>query len=120
MQRDQFRRLVQRAMRSLPPGVTARLDNVAIEIRREPSADDLKAAGVADGHDLFGLYVGTPQTERSHYDLLLPDRILIFQGPLERHYRPAEIPTEVARTVLHELAHHFGITDERLSEIGMD
>jgi len=118
--RDQFRRLVNRAVRSLPAEVRGRLDNVVIEIRREPSVDDLEEADLDAGRDLFGLYVGIPQTERSHYDMQLPDRILIFQGPLERHYGPAEIPEQVARTVLHELAHHFGITDERLAELGMD
>lgn len=119
MDRTRFRRLVQRALRSLPPEVHAALDNVAVVIAREPSADDLRHAGLRPGETLFGLYVGTPLTERSDYGLTLPDRIVIYQGPLERHFHPRDIPHEVATTVLHELAHHFGIEDDRLDALGM-
>ena len=71
------------------------------------------------GETLFGLYVGTPLIERSDYGLTLPDRIVIYQGPLERHFHPRDIPHEVAKTVLHELGHHFGIEDDRLESLGM-
>ena len=119
MHRDRFRRLVRRALRSLPPGVHRHLDNVEVVIQREPSAADLELAGLGDGDELFGLYVGTPQTERDDYHLTLPDRIVIFQGALERHFLPREIPREVRATVVHELAHHFGIDDERLEAMGL-
>ena len=119
MHRDRFRRLVQRALRALPPELRERMDNVAIVVRREPAATDLADAGLPPHGDLFGLYVGVPLPERASYQLALPDRILIFQGPLERHFAPRDIPREVAKTVRHELAHHFGIDDPQLDELGL-
>jgi predicted Zn-dependent protease with MMP-like domain len=120
MDRARFRRLVQRALRSLPPEVHDALDNVAVVIEREPSAEDLRTSGSRPGDTLFGLYLGTPLTERgSSYGLTLPDRIVIYQGPLERHFHPRDIPEEVTRTVLHELAHHFGFDDDHLDRLGM-
>jgi predicted Zn-dependent protease with MMP-like domain len=76
--------------------------------------------GLRPGQTLFGLYEGVPQTQRtSHYGLVLPDKITIFQGPIERlHRSPEAIREQVRRTVIHELAHHFGISDERLRELG--
>ena len=118
MERDRFRRLVQRALRELPAEARQRLDNVEITIEREPSGDDLEAA--EDGSHLFGLYVGTPLTERADYHLTMPDRIVIFQRPLERAFHPRDIPEQVRITVLHEIAHHFGIDDERLHELGYE
>ena len=79
----------------------------------------MREAGLRPGEELFGLYVGIPRTEREAYGMTLPDRIVIFQGPLCRHFGPAELVAEVQRTVLHEIAHHFGIDDHRLDEIGM-
>lgn len=120
MERERFRRLVQRAVDGLPAEVRARLDNVAVVVHREPTAEDRREAGIGPGEQLFGLYLGTPQTERNGYGMTLPDRIVIYQRPLERHFHPSELTREVQRTVLHELAHHFGIEDWRLAELGMD
>ena len=119
MDRDRFRRLVQRSLRSLPRELAVHLDNVQVVVRREPSAADLEAAELREGAALFGLYVGTPRTERDNYNLALPDRIVIFQGPLERYAHPRELAREVRTTVIHELAHHFGIDDRRLHELGV-
>lgn len=118
MERVRFRRLVQRALRSLPREVQDALNNVAVVIEREPSAEDLRMAGMKRGETLFGLYIGTPLTQRSDYGLTLPDRIVIYQGPLERHFHPRDIPHEVAKTVLHELAHHLGFEDDHLDRLG--
>ena len=120
MERPRFRRLVRRALDSLPPEIDAYLDNVAIVIEREPNAEELADAGVARGAALFGLYVGTPLTARSEYHMTLPDRIVIFQGPLERAFHPRQIPDEVQRTVLHELAHHFGFDEAEMGRLGLD
>jgi predicted Zn-dependent protease with MMP-like domain len=120
MDRARFRRLVQQALDSLPPEVKDALNNVAVVIEREPSHADLRAAGDhAHDDDLFGLYVGHPLTSRGDYSMALPDRIVIYQGPLERHFRPRDIPREIAKTVRHELGHHFGIDDDRLDALGM-
>jgi predicted Zn-dependent protease with MMP-like domain len=121
--RDRFRRLVARALRSLPPEFAGYLNNVEVVIRREPSAEDLRwSQHGPHGHgasELFGLYVGIPLTERESYGMTLPDRIVIYQGPLERHFPPREIPREVRNTVIHEIAHHFGMDDERLEALGL-
>src|SRR4051812_23948291 len=82
MERARFRRLVQRALDGLPPEVAAALDNIAVVIAREPSRADLQTAGIEPGDDLFGLYVGTPLPERGGSLQALPDRIVIYQGPL--------------------------------------
>jgi predicted Zn-dependent protease with MMP-like domain len=114
MDRDRFRRLVRRAMLALPPEFTTLMDNVEVVVRREPSAADRSAGEMGPEDDLFGLYTGIPMTERNSYGNVLPDRIVIFQGPHERAFRSSEMAREVLRTVHHEVAHHFGISDERL------
>lgn len=120
MTRDRFRRLVARAVRDLPPAVRRYLDNVAIVTRREPTRRELREAGLPPDGELFGLYLGVPRTEREGYGMTLPDRIVIYQGPLCRQFGPAALHREVQRTVLHEIAHHFGIDDHRLAELGLD
>jgi len=129
VERDRFRRLVQRALRGLPPEIRRRIRNVEVTIEREPRRSDLATTfeGVPGGHDghdrhsheLFGLYLGVPLTERLGGDPSLPDRIVIYQGPLERHFEPRALPREIRRTVAHEVAHHFGIDDDRLEELGL-
>lgn len=118
MQRNRFRRLVLSALRTLPLETRGHLDNVEIVIEREPKVGDVSEN--MEGQSLFGLYVGTPLVDRADYHMALPDRIVIFQGPLERAFHPREIPEQVRITVLHEIAHHFGINDARLHELGYD
>lgn len=118
MQRDRFRRLVQRAFLELPTAARDQLNNLEIVTEREPSTEDLGSA--EEEATLFGLYVGVPLVDRSDYHMTLPDRIVIFQGPLERAFHPRDIPEQVRITVLHEIAHHFGIDDQRLHELGYE
>jgi predicted Zn-dependent protease with MMP-like domain len=96
----------------------SRLENVHVVVEDEPSPEQLR--GLDRGSTLFGLYQGIPQTSRgAGYTFVAPDRITIFRGPITRAYRgDAEIRRQVARTVVHELAHHFGISDDRLEELG--
>ncbi len=119
MQRDRFRRIVFRAMEDLPPQFRQMIDNVAVVVEREPSAAMRQEAGLGPGEDLFGLYVGIPLTDRHDYHMVLPDRILIFQGPHERHFPADHLETEIQRTVVHEVAHCFGIDDDRLDALGV-
>ena len=118
MDRRQFEQIVERALTGLPPVFADRLENVAVVIRDEPTEEDLDEAGLEPGEELFGLYVGVPLTERGEYHMVLPDRILIFQGPHERHFQDEELLEEIQCTVVHEIAHFFGIDDERLHELG--
>jgi predicted Zn-dependent protease with MMP-like domain len=113
-----FERLVGRALRRLPPDVLDMLDNVEVVVEDEPTAEQIGSADEDD--ELFGLYEGTPLTERgSGYSLVLPDKITIFRRPIERACRtPKEMADEIRITVIHELAHHFGIDEDRIAELG--
>jgi predicted Zn-dependent protease with MMP-like domain len=114
-----FEDLVDDALDELPSAFRDHLRGVEVLIQDEPTAEQLRAVRVARGHTLFGLYHGVPLTARASAPPQFPDRIIIFRGPLLRRYRhAAEIREQVRRTVLHELAHHFGISDDRLRELG--
>jgi predicted Zn-dependent protease with MMP-like domain len=118
LRKRRFERIVERAVNSLSDEMQGRLDNVEIVIAWEP---DIDRAG-DDEDQLFGLYEGVPLTERTGaYGMMLPDKITIFQGPLERNFTtPAELFEQIRITVLHEIAHHFGIDEDRLAELGYD
>ncbi|MEU0332094.1 metallopeptidase family protein [Streptomyces sp. NPDC006193] len=111
MTRDRFEELVSEALDRIPPELTRVMDNVAVFVEDEPPADD---------PELLGLYEGTPLTERGEwYAGVLPDRITIYMGPILRFCETADdVVHEVAVTVVHEVAHHFGIEDARLHELG--
>jgi predicted Zn-dependent protease with MMP-like domain len=117
---DKFEQLVWDAVDELPQALHARIRNLEIEVKYRPAADDLEYAGLDDPDDLFGLYRGVPLTERdTHYDLALPDLITIYQRPHELECDTRDqLREEVRRTVRHEIAHHFGISDDRLDELG--
>jgi predicted Zn-dependent protease with MMP-like domain len=86
-----------------------------------PTRRQIESTGVPRGSTLLGLYEGVPLTVRtSHYGLVPPDKITIFRGPILRHCPASEdaIRSQVRQTVLHEIAHHFGISDQRLIELG--
>lgn len=111
MTRETFEELVSQALDRIPPELTRVMDNVAVFVEDEPPADD---------PELLGLYEGTPLTDRGEwYAGVLPDRISIYMGPtLRRCATTDEVVHEVAVTVIHEIAHHFGIDDDRLHELG--
>lgn len=94
------------------------LDNVEIVVEDEPTTEQLGSH--EGGDELFGLYEGTPLTARgSDYSLVLPDKITIFRRPIERACStPEEMADEVRVTVIHELAHHFGIEEDRIADLG--
>ncbi|HEV8339491.1 MAG TPA: metallopeptidase family protein [bacterium] len=120
--RKVFARLVEEALASIPELLRARMDNVGIVIEEWPTREQLEEAGVEPDDHLFGLYEGTPLIERGILaDPLLPDRISIFRGPLTEACDSAEeIREEVRRTVIHEVAHHFGMGEDALSDLGYD
>jgi predicted Zn-dependent protease with MMP-like domain len=117
---EEFEALVASALDGLPEPFASRLDNVQVIVADEPSAEELARANVQPGHTLFGLYQGVPQTQRnSNYTWVLPDKITIYRGPLLRASRDGEeVRRQVQTVVIHEIAHHFGISDERLDELG--
>ncbi len=116
--RRRFNILVGRALRRLPGPIRDRLSNVAIIVEEEPTAEQLAEAGLSPGDTLYGLYTGIPLTERtSAYGMVLPDRITIFRRPLlELCSTEAELMEEVRHTVLHEIGHHFGLSEQDLED----
>lgn len=113
-----FYELVERALEGLPPELSELLDNVAIVVDDWPHYSTPLVSG-DPGDTLYGLYEGVPLTERgAGYYGMLPDKITIFRGPLERDYRRAELEEQIRITVVHEIAHHFGIDEDRLEELG--
>jgi predicted Zn-dependent protease with MMP-like domain len=120
MDRERFEQLVERAVASLPDEFRERLENVDVVVEDWPSRDELEGLGLRSRYQLLGLYHGIPLTKRGgHYGMVPPDKISIFQGPIEAKCRSdaAKIIIEVGRVVRHEIAHHFGIGDGRLMEL---
>jgi predicted Zn-dependent protease with MMP-like domain len=111
MSRERFEELVSDALDRVPPDLAALIDNCVVLVEDEPPADD---------PHLLGVYDGTPLTERGPgYTFLLPDRITIFRNPtLQMCESEEEVVDEVNITVVHEIAHHFGIDDETLHALG--
>jgi predicted Zn-dependent protease with MMP-like domain len=120
MELERFEELVARAVEELPEEIREYLDNVDIVVEDEPSQDQLRKGRSGRSYTLFGLYEGVPHTERgSQYGMVVPDKITIFKKPIEAACRADdEIVHEIKRVVRHEIAHHFGISDERLEEMG--
>jgi predicted Zn-dependent protease with MMP-like domain len=101
---------VARALDSLPPGLREAMSNVEIVVEEENPEDP----------DVFGLYLGIPLPDRHDYAGVLPDKIAIYRRPLEEEFGgdPDVLVEEIRITVVHEIAHHFGIDDDRLAELG--
>jgi predicted Zn-dependent protease with MMP-like domain len=114
LERARFARLVRRALMDLPAEFGQRMRNVEIVVDDEP-----EPGHVGDGQELLGLYEGVPLTERSYGEPYVPDRISIYRRPIQRMSTSPRRQAQIVRdTVMHEIAHHFGISDERLTELG--
>ena len=116
---ERFTRLVEEALREIPPRFREAMKNVAVVIEDEPSQELLDELEMEPGDTLFGLYQGVPLTERdSHYGNTLPDRISIYQLPIEDACEDDEdIRQCIAETVIHEFGHYFGLSEEEIEEI---
>ncbi|MBN1374637.1 MAG: metallopeptidase family protein [Dehalococcoidia bacterium] len=119
MEHEKFEKIVFDVISNMPDEFKELLDNVDIFIEDWPTREQLKSVGLRNKNSLLGLYEGIPRTNRGqNYNLVLPDRITIFKKPLEAHCSSVrELKEEIVRTVKHEIAHYFGIDDERLSQI---
>ena len=120
MNRHTFEHLVAQALDELPKEFQDKLDNVEIVVDDWPDPETLRLANVRHPAGLLGFYHGIPQTRRTHnYGLVLPDKISIYQQPIEmRCHTPEQVRRTIQRVLRHEIAHHFGISDDRLREIG--
>ncbi len=117
--RDTFEGLVTSAVNDLPEAFRDRITNLEFVVEDLASSDDYARVGVGRGRTLLGVYRGIPLPGRGRrYNMALPDRIVIFQQPIQRLARSeADLTERVRHVVQHEIAHYFGISDERLREI---
>jgi predicted Zn-dependent protease with MMP-like domain len=116
-----FESLVEVALASIPEPFASALNEVAIVIDDEPTADQRRENEIEDDDTLYGLYEGVPRTEWGADWAPVANRIILFRLPLEADFAdPEELADEVWATVVHELAHHLGIDDARLEELGID
>lgn len=122
MNRESFERLVVQAIEDLPEEFLAQMENIDVVVEDAPTRAQLSDAGLGHGETLLGLYQGVPLTRRSHgYGLVPPDKITIFQKPIEATCRgDREIRAQIQSVVRHEIAHHFGIGDAKLSQMEDD
>ncbi len=118
MERGEFELLVARAIEGLPADIREMLENVDVVVEDRPSRGQQARLKLRKDEALLGLYEGVPQTERGQYGLVLPDKITIFQKAIEEGCNgKSAVVREIQKVVQHEVAHHFGIGDERLMQI---
>jgi predicted Zn-dependent protease with MMP-like domain len=119
MERARFERLVADALASIPRRFRDAMTNLAIVVEDEPARELLREMEVEPPDTLFGLYQGTPLTERRwDYGNALPDRILLFQGPHEREADDEDdLVVSIGETLIHEIGHYFGLSEEQIEEI---
>lgn len=120
MKRGVFERLVAEALDTLPEFFREKLDNVEVVVEDWPHPETMRLAGVRDPTQLLGFYHGVPQTRRTHsYSLVLPDKITIYQRPIEmRCHTIDQVRATIHHVLRHEVAHHLGLDDDRLRDIG--
>ena len=119
MNRERFEWLVAKAVEGLPEEFRTKLENIDVVVEEQPTHSQLAEVGLKRGETLLGLYQGVPLTKRSrHYGMVVPDKITIFQKPIEAKCKnDNEVTTEIQRVVKHEIAHHFGISDSKLQQL---
>ncbi len=117
---EQFQQYVAEAVETLPEEIQKMMENVAVTVAVYPTNEQKRAVGLRPGQSLYGLYQGVPLTQRtSYYGMVPPDRITIFMYPMVYHHpTPDAIRRQVQKTVLHEIGHHFGMSEERLRALG--
>ena len=117
MTREHFDELVREAIDRIPRRFAREIHNVAIVVEDEPSDELLEEMEIEEGDTLFGLYQGTPLTERAGYGNTLPDRITLFKGPIEDEWDDDEdeIFVEIGLTLIHELGHYFGMEEDEIA-----
>jgi predicted Zn-dependent protease with MMP-like domain len=122
MDLDAFAQLVSEALESLPDEFLEGLENIQVDIEEWPTREDLVAAGLPprSKYSLLGLYHGVPLTDRGAFYVAFPDRVSIYQKPIEAVAGGDDerIREQVRQTVIHEIAHYYGIDDDRLDELG--
>ena len=114
----EFEKIIDKAIASLPKQYVSHLDNVAFLVEDEPSAQQGQTLQLRGDQTLFGLYEGVPLPQRQGYTKLLPDKITLFQKPLEYASNSlADLRTNISRTIWHEVAHYYGLDHKRIHEL---
>jgi len=117
--REQFQNLVLQALSDLPEDVRHSLQNVDVVVDDVASMSQIVGTGIENAMDLLGLYEGIPLTERYGYDMVLPDKVTLFQKPIESICDTQEqMAEEISKTLIHEIAHHFGMDDDHIDRLG--
>ena len=118
--REQFEMLVRKLIEELPVIVRDRMKNIDVVLEDWPSPIQLAGTGIDHMDQLLGLYEGIPVSERYGYDMVLPDKISLFREPLQGICNSLdELTSEVRQTIIHEVAHHFGLSDEQIERKGL-
>ena len=119
MTRDDFKGLVEAALADIPPRFRREMQNIAIVVEDEPSPEILQEMEIEPPDSLYGLYQGTPLTERGWgHGNVLPDRITLYQRPIEQDSEDREDAIVcIAETLIHEIGHYFGLSEEEIEEI---
>jgi predicted Zn-dependent protease with MMP-like domain len=119
MNREMFRQLVDEALLLIPEEFRDALTNIAIVVEQEPSVDQLAEVGIAPPDTLLGLYQGIPLPERQWaHGNVLPDKVTLFQGPIEEASQDEDdVVVCIGETLIHELGHYFGLSEEEIEEI---
>ena len=114
--RKEFEVLVSEVLESMPEEFVRQLDNVGVVVETWPNQDDLQSVGAGAGVTLYGLYRGVAKTRRANYSGVLPDKIVIYAGPILAHFggNPDTVKAQVRETVLHEIGHHFGMSEQEI------
>ena len=121
MDLEEFQKIVTESVESLPDEFKSEIDNVDIAIELWPTDDDLRSIFAHPGVTLFGLYRGIPKTKRGNYSGVLPDKIVIFAGPILRFSNSAEdAKKQIKKTVLHEIGHYFGMSEKAIRQAQKD
>ena len=117
--REQFQNLVLQALSDLPEDVRHSIQNVDVVVDDVASINQIAGTGIENAMDLLGLYEGIPLTERYGYDMVLPDKVTLFQKPIESICDTQEqMAEEISKTLIHEIAHHFGLDDDHIDRLG--
>lgn len=112
----EFEALVSEVLKSMPEEFARQLDNVEVVVEAWPNQNDLHNVDSGTGVTLYGLYRGVAKTRRVNYSGVLPDKIVIYAGPILAHFggNPGAVKAQVRETVLHEIGHHFGMSEQEI------
>ena len=119
MEKREFEKLVKESVLDLPENIRQKMENVALCVEVGPTPEQLRRLGTRSGGFLLGLYEGVPKTTYGRgFGMLLPDKITIFQGSIEKFARTPQAVKKMARNVVrHEIAHHFGLDEKQIRDL---